>query len=70
MILRTDSKYPINRAYVVKLSCEATADMLCGRLEHLVSGEHRGFNSAQELLLLMTADLAMTPGQGQTPDDY
>lgn len=57
MILRTDSKYPINRAYVVKLSSDATSDALRGRLEHLVSGKHRDFVSAQELLQLMTVDL-------------
>lgn len=58
MILRTDSKYPIDRAYVVKLSCDATPDELCGRLENLVSGKHREFTSAQQLFQLMNCDLA------------
>lgn len=58
MILRTDSKYPIDRAYVVKLSCDATADELCGRLENLVTGKHREFTSALELFQFMSCDLA------------
>lgn len=57
MILRTDSKYPMNRAYVIKLNRDATSDFFCGRLEHLVSGKHRDFTSAQELFQLMAVDL-------------
>lgn len=57
MTLRSDSKYPIYRAYVVKLSSDATPDSLCGRLENLVSGKHKDFVSAGELFQLMTADL-------------
>lgn len=57
MTLRTDSKYPISRAYVVKLSSDATPDALCGRLENLVSGKLRVFVSADELFQLMAAEL-------------
>ena len=67
MNLRTDSKYPIHRAYVVKLSADATPDALCGRLENLVSGTHRDFASASELLQLMTADLES--GGRESPDE-
>jgi len=57
MTLRSDSKYPIHRTYVVKLSSDATRVSLCGRLENLVSGKHRDFRSAHELLQLMACDL-------------
>lgn len=57
MMLRSDSKYPIHRTYVVKLSSNATRGVLCGRLENLVSGTHRDFGSAHELLQLMESDV-------------
>lgn len=57
MTLRADSKYPIHRAYVVKLRSEATPEALCGRLENLVSGKQRDFTSAHELFGLMACDL-------------
>jgi hypothetical protein len=58
MILRTDSKYPIHRSYVVKLSRDATPDALCGRIENLVAGTHHDFTSARELLDLIANDIA------------
>jgi hypothetical protein len=67
MTLRSDSKYPIYRAYVVKLSSDATPDALCGRLENLVSGKHRDFASAGDLFQLMTADLHS--GGSKSPDE-
>ena len=57
MILRSDSKYPISRTYVVKLNSDATANALCGRLENLLSGVFSDFTSSQELLQLLNADL-------------
>lgn len=57
MILKADSKYPIHRAYVVKLSSDATPDALHGRLENFISGKHRDFTSARELLQLMADEL-------------
>jgi hypothetical protein len=66
MSLRSDSKYPIHRAYVVKLSSDATPDALRGRLENLVSGKHSEFTSAHELFQLMTGDLA---SGGRSPPD-
>jgi len=67
MILRSDPKYPIYRAYVVKLSSDATPDTLCGRIENLVSGRHTDFASGAELLQLMTADLES--GGSKLPDE-
>ena len=57
MTLRSSSKYPLQRAYVVKLSSEATSEELCGRIENLVSGQHRDFNTADELFQMMVEDL-------------
>ncbi|MEH8015770.1 hypothetical protein MN202_00870 [Rheinheimera muenzenbergensis] len=57
MILRTDSKFPIDRTYVVKLSSSATPELLSGRLENLVSGKHQDFISGQQLLRLMLSDI-------------
>ncbi|WP_445400772.1 hypothetical protein [Zobellella sp. An-6] len=67
MIFRADSKYPIHRAYVVKLSSDATPDALCGRLENLVSGKQGDFASAHELFELMTADLGS--GERASPEE-
>lgn len=58
MILRSDPKYPIHRSYVMKLSRDATPDALCGRIENLVTGTHRDFTSARELLDLGIAGAA------------
>lgn len=67
MILRADSKYPIPRTYVVKLSSDATSDALSGRLENLVSGKHRDFTSARELFQMIAGDIespdAESPGR-------
>ncbi|WP_137820656.1 hypothetical protein [Pseudomonas sp. 2FG] len=57
MILNSESKYPSRRSYVVKLRSDATAGVLVGRLENLVTGRQREFSSAEELLVAITADL-------------
>jgi hypothetical protein len=57
MILRTDTKYPNRRAYVLKLRSEATRDALSGRLENLVTGRQCEFASAHELLRLIEGDI-------------
>jgi hypothetical protein len=67
MMLRSDPKYPIHRTYVVKLSSDATRGALCGRLENLVSGKHRDFRSAHELLQLMECDIES--GDQKSPDE-
>ncbi len=58
MILRFDSKFPLHRSYVVKLSSDTTPDALRGRLENLVAGTHRYFESADDLLGLIAGDIA------------
>jgi hypothetical protein len=67
MTLRSDSKFPVHRAYVVKLSSDASPGALRGRLENLVSGKASDFTSASELFRLMTVDLG-SAGR-QSPDD-
>ena len=57
MILNSESKYPSRRSYVVKLRSDATPGVLMGRLENLVTGTQREFSSAEELLVVITADL-------------
>jgi len=58
MVLNPESKYPYQRAYVLNLRGDATADSLAGRIENMVTGRHREFASAQELLASITFDLA------------
>lgn len=57
MILKTGPQYPVRRAYVVKLSYDATPQALRGRLENLVSGKHQEFLSAGELGELIATDI-------------
>jgi hypothetical protein len=57
MTLRTDSKFPLHRSYVLKLSRETTANALRGRLENLVAGTHRYFESADDLIALIAGDI-------------
>ena len=56
MTLNPDSKYPSRRAYVLKLSGDATPDALTGRLENLVTGKQREFASAEDLIELIRRD--------------
>ena len=65
MTLRTDSKYPNRRAYVLKLRSEATPGALSGRLENLVTGRQGEFASAHQLLDLLEGDI-VSP---ERPDD-
>jgi hypothetical protein len=52
MTLNPLPTYPSAGCYVLKLHRDASpaTDQLCGRLEHITSGEHVDFASAQELL--------------------
>jgi hypothetical protein len=61
MILRSDSKYPIFRSYVVKLSRDATPRALHGRIENIVTGMNRDFTNGGELLDLIAGDFE-SPG--------
>ena len=58
MILRTDSKYPTRRAYVLKLRNDATPDVLVGRLENIVTGLRCEFTSVREMLEFIAVDIA------------
>jgi hypothetical protein len=57
MTLKTESKYPSRRAYVVKVRADANPDALAGRLENLSTGAQREFSSGQELLEKLADDL-------------
>ena len=56
MSLATQSTHPGHRAYVVKLNRDAAPPVqtLSGRVEHLDSGEHADFASADELVHWLT----------------
>ncbi len=49
MPLNSKSKYPSRRAYVLKLSGDATPDALAGCLENIVTGRKLEFASGREL---------------------
>jgi hypothetical protein len=67
MTLNAETKYPNRRAYVLKMSSDATPGTLCGRIENLVTGGQREFRSAVELLALIARDL--DPGADMPPVD-
>lgn len=57
MPLNPESKYPIRRAYVLKLRSDALPGALCGRLENVITGKQREFSSDHELLDSIACDL-------------
>ncbi len=57
MTLNPKSKYPSRRAYVLKLRGDARRDVLAGRLENLVTGRLREFETGRELLEAIAAEL-------------
>jgi len=57
MSLTSEPKYPSRRAYVLKLRGDATPHELAGRVENLVTGQHRDFTSSQALLRILASDL-------------
>ena len=57
MTLNRESKYPNRRAYVLKVRSDAKPGALAGRLENLVTGEQREFESGPELLESIASDL-------------
>jgi len=61
------STYPTRRAYVLKLSQDATADALRGRLENIVSCRQHDFDSAAELLQLIVNELDATGNEPALP---
>ena len=69
MTYHPESKYPSGRTYVLKLSNEASAAGLVGRLENLVTGRRREFFTGRELLEFIAGDLETTcaDSSGLTP---
>lgn len=57
MSLKSDSKYPSRRAYVVKMRSDAKPGELAGRVENVVTGASREFASGGELLESIASDL-------------
>jgi hypothetical protein len=70
MTLNPESKYPSRRAYVVKMRGDAKPDALAGRLENLVTGRQREFQSGSELLDSIARDLdgASADQRSQDPE--
>ena len=64
MVLKSDSKYPNRRAYVVKVRSDASPGTLRGRVENLLTCEQHEFASALELVELIETDLQAS---GPTP---
>jgi hypothetical protein len=62
MSLSQESKYPSRRTYVLKLRSDAKPDALAGRLENIVTGRQHAFESAHELLVSLTSELASASG--------
>jgi len=68
MSLKTESKYPSRRAYVLKMRSDAKPGELAGRVENLVTGSSREFASGEELLDSLASDLAASAG-GHSGED-
>ena len=64
MILDTRTSYPHRRAYVVKLHRDSDPrnGQISGQVEHVTSGRTLHFNSAEQLLACLLADLASDQG--------
>jgi hypothetical protein len=62
MSLSQESKYPSRRTYVLKLRSDANTDLLAGRLENIVTGRRRAFESGRELLESLATELASGSG--------
>jgi hypothetical protein len=65
MVLSSQSSYPHDRSYVLKLHSDASPRQgrIVGRLEHVASGRQFQFTSGDELLacLIATAGLHDSP---------
>ncbi len=57
MPFKPESKFPMRRAYVVKVRSDANASALAGRLENVVTGSQREFTSGRQLLEWIASDL-------------
>jgi hypothetical protein len=63
MTLKTESKYPSRRTYVLKLRSDAKPGALSGRLENLVTSEQHEFATGEELIDSIARDLAVSGNQ-------
>ena len=59
-MLSADPKYAARRTYVVKLRNDAKPDVLCGRVENLVTCKQNDFASSRELLDLIARDVEIS----------
>lgn len=57
MALKSETRYPARRTYVVKVRNDATPGALAGRLENVVTGRQRDFASERELVESLASDL-------------
>jgi len=57
MVLSSESKYPSQRAYVLKLRSDAAPGTISGRIENVVTGRQHEFSSGNELLDSLSGDL-------------
>jgi hypothetical protein len=69
MTLDPQSKYPMNRSYVLKLHRESRRlrDAMAGHLENMATGTHRAFSSGDQLLELLEEDLAASEAPPRNP---
>jgi hypothetical protein len=65
MILKTQATYPQAKSFVLKLHRDAAPaeGRLIGRLEHVASGKHFDFNSAEELIACLVNGAAEAGSQ-------
>lgn len=57
MAFSSETKFPSRRTYVVKVRSDARPDSIAGRLENVVTGRQRDFNSDRELVESIARDL-------------
>jgi hypothetical protein len=57
MTLKSETRYPSRRTYVVKVRGDAAPGALAGRLENVVTGRQCDFASDRELLESLASDL-------------
>jgi len=64
MTLDGRPKYPSRRTYVVKVRGDAVPEALAGVVENVVTGQQRTFQSNEQLLDLLLADVQATISEG------
>lgn len=68
MALKSETKYPSRRTYVLKVRGDATPESIAGRIENVVTGRQCDFRSDRELVDLLAGELAEGPA-GRPPAD-